>query len=82
MERIEALGQQLSQITMYDIKSVYNQVIVPHLLRLRYTYLDTPNQPPIFSSLTTYIRLQAKNIVLNVSEMEAKVREATNEDPW
>ena len=25
---------------------------------------------------------QAKNVVLNVSEMEAKVREATNEDPW
>lgn len=26
--------------------------------------------------------MQAKNMVLNVSEMEAKVREATNEDPW
>ena len=26
--------------------------------------------------------VQAKNVVLNVSEMEAKVREATNEDPW
>ena len=26
--------------------------------------------------------LQAKNVVFNVSEMEAKVREATNEDPW
>jgi hypothetical protein len=25
---------------------------------------------------------QAKNVVLNVSEMEAKVREATNDDPW
>ena len=25
---------------------------------------------------------QAKNVVFNVSEMEAKVREATNEDPW
>lgn len=25
---------------------------------------------------------QAKNAVLNVSEMEAKVREATNDDPW
>ncbi|GLB38596.1 putative epsin N-terminal homology (ENTH) domain containing protein [Lyophyllum shimeji] len=25
---------------------------------------------------------QAKNVVLNISEMEAKVREATNEDPW
>jgi epsin len=25
---------------------------------------------------------QAKNAVLNVSEMEAKVREATNDDSW
>jgi hypothetical protein len=25
---------------------------------------------------------QAKNAVLNVSEMEAKVREATNDEPW
>ncbi|KAG6845613.1 hypothetical protein H0H87_006666 [Tephrocybe sp. NHM501043] len=49
MDRIESLGNALSQITMYDIKSAYNQ---------------------------------AKNVVLNISEMEAKVREATNEDPW
>jgi hypothetical protein len=27
-------------------------------------------------------RCQAKNVVLNVSEMEAKVREATNDEPW
>jgi hypothetical protein len=26
MDRIESLGATLSQITMYDIKSVYNQV--------------------------------------------------------
>lgn len=26
MDRLEALGSQLSQITMYDIKSMYNQV--------------------------------------------------------
>jgi hypothetical protein len=26
--------------------------------------------------------VQAKNVVLNVSEIEAKVREATNDDPW
>jgi len=25
---------------------------------------------------------QAKNMVLNLSEMEAKVAEATNNDPW
>ena len=43
------LAKQASQITMYDIKSYYNQ---------------------------------AKNSILNVSEMEAKVREATNDDPW
>ncbi|CUA68801.1 ENTH domain-containing protein C794,11c [Schizosaccharomyces pombe 972h-] [Rhizoctonia solani] len=49
MDRLEAIGNQLSQITMYDIKSMYNQ---------------------------------AKNMVLNVSEMEAKVRDATNDDPW
>ncbi|KAF7299525.1 Epsin domain-containing protein [Mycena indigotica] len=49
MDRLEALGNSLSQITMYDIKSMYNQ---------------------------------AKNVVLNVSEIEAKVREATNDDPW
>lgn len=26
--------------------------------------------------------LQAKNMVLNLSEIESKVREATNDDPW
>ncbi|KAH8986682.1 ENTH-domain-containing protein [Lactarius akahatsu] len=49
MDRLESLGNTLSNITLYDIKSMYNQ---------------------------------AKNVVLNVSEMEAKVREATNDDPW
>lgn len=43
------LAQQASQISMYDVKTYYNQ---------------------------------AKNAVLNVSETEAKVREATNDDPW
>lgn len=28
------------------------------------------------------VRFQAKNVVFNVSEMEGKVREATNDDPW
>ncbi|RDX48886.1 ENTH-domain-containing protein [Lentinus brumalis] len=51
MDRIESLGTALSQITMYDIKSMYNQV-------------------------------RAKNVVFNVSEMEAKVRDATNDEPW
>ncbi|TCD65817.1 Epsin-3 [Steccherinum ochraceum] len=49
MDRLESLGSAISQITMYDIKSMYNQ---------------------------------AKNVVLNVSEMEGKVREATNDEPW
>ncbi|KAJ3801950.1 hypothetical protein GGU11DRAFT_122309 [Lentinula aff. detonsa] len=49
MDRLESLGNTLSQITLYDIKSYYEQ---------------------------------AKNVVLNVSEIEAKVREATNDDPW
>lgn len=31
---------------------------------------------------STNLFVQAKNVILNVSEMEAKVREATNEDPW
>ncbi|KDR82557.1 hypothetical protein GALMADRAFT_237930 [Galerina marginata CBS 339.88] len=49
MDKLESLSTTLSNITLYDIKSMYNQ---------------------------------AKNVVLNVSEMEAKVREATNDDPW
>ncbi|KAI0320949.1 hypothetical protein OF83DRAFT_1162094 [Amylostereum chailletii] len=49
MDRLTDLSSTLSNLTMYDIKSMYNQ---------------------------------AKNVVLNVSEMEAKVREATNDDPW
>ncbi|KAL5501904.1 ENT3 [Sanghuangporus vaninii] len=49
MDKLESLGNTLSNMTIYDIKSMYNQ---------------------------------AKNMVLNVSEMEAKVREATNDDPW
>ncbi|KZT28737.1 ENTH-domain-containing protein [Neolentinus lepideus HHB14362 ss-1] len=49
MDRLENLANQLSQVTVYDLKSMYNQ---------------------------------AKNMVLNVSEMEAKVREATNDEPW
>ena len=65
MDRLESLGNSLSQITLYDIKSMYNQVrkasgsIMPFLM-------------------TT----QAKNVVFNVSEMEAKVQEATNDEPW
>ncbi|TFK27668.1 ENTH-domain-containing protein [Coprinopsis marcescibilis] len=49
MDKLENISSTLSNLTMYDIKSMYNQ---------------------------------AKNVVLNVSEMEAKVREATNDDPW
>ncbi|KXN83151.1 hypothetical protein AN958_01822 [Leucoagaricus sp. SymC.cos] len=49
MDRLESLGNQISSMTFYDIKTMYNQ---------------------------------AKNMVLNISETEAKVREATNDDPW
>ncbi|CDO72188.1 hypothetical protein BN946_scf184970.g40 [Trametes cinnabarina] len=49
MDRLESIGSALSQITLYDIKSMVNQ---------------------------------AKNVVFNVSEMEAKVRDATNDEPW
>ncbi|KAA1127489.1 Epsin-3, clathrin recruitment and traffic between the Golgi and endosome [Puccinia graminis f. sp. tritici] len=49
MDKIEALGSSIAQISLYDIKSYYNQ---------------------------------AKAVVLNYTEMEAKVRDATNDDPW
>ncbi|KAG9000570.1 Epsin-3, clathrin recruitment and traffic between the Golgi and endosome [Tulasnella sp. 427] len=49
MDRLEGLVSAASQLTMYDIKNMYNQ---------------------------------AKNVVLNISEMEAKVQEATNDDAW
>jgi epsin len=66
MDRLESLGNTLSQITLYDIKSMYNQV---HLITSRPRLVIDSDR-------------QAKNVVLNVSEMEAKVREATNDDPW
>lgn len=46
---LEEIGQKISNLTFYDIKSFYTQ---------------------------------AKNYALNISEIEAKVREATNDDPW
>ncbi|WFC94097.1 Epsin-3, clathrin recruitment and traffic between the Golgi and endosome [Malassezia brasiliensis] len=46
---LEEIGNKLSNLTFYDIKSFYTQ---------------------------------AKNYALNISEIEAKVREATNDDPW
>ncbi|EIW52417.1 ENTH-domain-containing protein [Trametes versicolor FP-101664 SS1] len=58
MDRLESLGNALSQITMYDIKSMVNQVCGSAGFSL------------------------AKNVVFNVSEMEGKVREATNDEPW
>lgn len=66
MERLESLGNALSQITLYDIKSVYNQV----------------SRSGVFGVQCSPTVEQAKNVVLNVSEMEAKVRDATNEEPW
>lgn len=70
MERLEAIGSTLSQITMYDIKTMYNQV------KLRFMSISA------YLILTSSSPIQAKNVVLNVSEMEAKVREATNDEPW
>ncbi|KAG2134381.1 hypothetical protein BD769DRAFT_1444937 [Suillus cothurnatus] len=49
MDRFDSLASTLSNLTVYDLKSMYNQ---------------------------------AKNVVLNISEMESKVREATNDEPW
>ncbi len=71
MDRLESLGTTLSQITMYDIKTMYNQVscgwwCMGHTL----------------TSDLLAIVFRPKNVVLNVSEIEAKVREATNDDPW
>jgi epsin len=68
MDRLESLSSTLQNITLYDIKSMYNQVLSSYLLLPRY--------------LLTILTHQAKNVVLNISEMEAKVREATNDDPW
>jgi epsin len=65
MDRLESLGNSISQITLYDIKSMYNQV--------------RKECGSITPFLTT---TQAKNVVFNVSEMEAKVQEATNDEPW
>lgn len=45
----EDIGTKLSNLTMYDVKSLYRQ---------------------------------ARNYALNVSDIEAKVDEATNDDPW
>lgn len=41
-----------------------------------------PLASSFYEKLLTILIHQAKNVVLNISEMEAKVREATNDDPW
>ena len=69
MDRLESLSNTLQNITLYDIKSMYNQVCL-------LTCFMFPQ------NLLTILTHQAKNVVLNISEMEAKVREATNDDPW
>ncbi|WFD07676.1 Epsin-3, clathrin recruitment and traffic between the Golgi and endosome [Malassezia vespertilionis] len=46
---LEEIGNKISNLTFYDLKSFYTQ---------------------------------AKNYALNISEIEAKVRDATNDDPW
>ena len=68
MDRLEALSSTIQNITLYDIKNMYNQVY------------PLPFKFPL--NLLTISTHQAKNVVLNISEMEAKVREATNDEPW
>lgn len=64
MDRIKALGNILPQITLYDVKSTYNQV------------------RKVFHFNRVYINWGVgRNVVLNVSEMEAKVQEATRNEP-
>jgi epsin len=79
MDRLESLGSTISNITLYDIKSMYNQVrfILPKATRVS----SVRARGVVLMHLDAK-SLQAKNVVFNVSEMEAKVREATNEDPW
>jgi len=52
----------------------------------RSSWLLTPDLAKQASQITMYdiksYYNSAKNMVLNIPEMEAKVREATNEDPW
>jgi epsin len=77
MDRLEGLANSLSQVTMYDIKSMYNQVCVTcasPLTRVKGSGVLLENK--------LLIDIQAKNMVMNVSEMEAKVQEATNDEPW
>lgn len=48
--------------------------------------MHLPSSGNKLSNLTFYdlkqLYTQAKNYALNISEIEAKVREATNDDPW
>ncbi len=77
MDRIESLGSTISNITLYDIKSMYNQV---RFIRPKATRVSSVRAGGVVLMHLDAKSLQAKNVVFNVSEMEAKVREATNED--
>jgi epsin len=79
MDRIESLGSTISNITLYDIKSMYNQV---RFILSKATRVSSVRAGGVVLMHLDAKLLQAKNVVFNVSEMEAKVREATNEDPW
>jgi epsin len=65
MDRLESLASTLSQVTLYDVKSMYNQVCLRGVWPARGAD-----------------GAQAKNMVMNVSEFEGKVMEATNDEPW
>lgn len=64
---LQSLKDQVSNLTLYDIKAGVRKVQNGEHSRL-YT-----------SALAFNSRLPA---VMNYTEMEAKVREATNNDPW
>lgn len=68
MDRLDTLATSISNITLYDIKAMYNQVYESDMLT--------------FARALSILASKAKNVVLNISEMESKVREATNEEPW
>jgi len=62
----ESLKEQVSNLSLYDIKAGVRKVQNGELLRWQSTHL----------LIISFIA------VMNYTEMEAKVREATNNNPW
>lgn len=86
MDRLEELSNTLSNITMYDIRNMYNQVrcrfSLPYICLADFHITRRLGFPLTLLPWDECCVMQAKNAVLNISEMEAKVREATNDEPW